>query len=289
MFTQMDKRDRARLLRERLIAMMNEREMNQTALARAVGVDRSTISQLLSGPMPRLPNAQVIAGCAVALGVSADWLLGLSQRRERAAEVVAASLSITAAPRAMADEQILSWHREAAGYKIRHVPAALPDMLKTPQMLRWEYAPHLGRSPDQIIGASEDRLDWMRASRSDYELAMPLYELASFVRGEGYYEGLPPEIRQAQIRRLLELHDQLYPTLRIFLFDARRIFSAPVTVFGPLMAVLYIGQSYLSFRDSERVSTFTRHFDLLVREAAVEARDFPRHLAALAQQDATAQ
>ncbi len=283
MITQTDKRDRARLLRERVLARMSERGLSQSALAREVGIDRSTVSQLLSGPMPRLPNAQVIAGCAVALRVSADWLLGLSDRPESAADVVASSLSITAAPRAMIDEQVFAWHREAAGYKIRHVPAALPDMLKTHDMLRWEYAPHLGRSTEQVIGASDDRLNWMRAMRSDYEIAMPLYEVASFVRGEGYYEGLPDDVRRAQIDHMIALHQQLYPTLRIFLFDARRVFSAPVTVFGPLMAVLYIGQSYISFRDSERVGTFTRHFDLLVREAGVAARDFPRHLETLAQ------
>ncbi len=261
---------------------MAERGMSQSALAREIGVDRSTISQILGGTMPRLPNAQVVAGCATALGVSSDWLLGLSDRPERAADVVAASLSITAAPRAMIDDQVFVWHQEAAGYKIRHVPAALPDMLKTPEMLRWEYAPHLGRTVEQVIGASEDRANWMRQMRSDYEIAMPLYEVASFVQGVGYYQGLSAEIRRAQIAHLIAVHDQLYPTLRIFLFDARRVFSAPITVFGPLMAVLYIGQSYITFRDSQRVSTFTRHFDLLVREADVAAQDFPRHLEKLA-------
>jgi hypothetical protein len=107
---------------------------------------------------------------------------------------------------------------------------------------------------------------------------MPLYEVASFVRGVGYYAGLSREVRQAQVDRLIALHHQFYPSLRIFLFDARRVFSAPVTVFGPLMAALYIGQSYLVFRDAERVRTFAAHFDFLVREATVSARQFPDHL-----------
>jgi hypothetical protein len=77
------------------------------------------------------------------------------------------------------------------------------------------------------------------------------------------------------------LHTQLYPTLRVHLFDARRLYSAPLTVFGPLLAVLYLGRNYLAFRDSERVGALARHFDALVREADVPSRDFPAHLAGL--------
>ncbi len=276
--TKTDKRDRANLFRARLARAMEDRSASQSALARSVGVDRSTISQLLSGDGARLPNAQVVAECAAALGVSADWLLGLSDRPEQATDLLAASMEMSEAPRALIDETIFAWHREAAGYKIRHVPARLPDMLKTSAMLRWEYTPHLGKTTDQAIGASSDRLDLLRHAPSDYEIALPLFEFDSFIRGEGYYQGLPDPVRRAQIDRFLELHDQLYPTLRIFLFDARRLLSAPVTVFGPLMAVLYIGQHYLAFRDTERVRAFTRHFDLLVREAHVSAREIPDYI-----------
>ncbi len=74
-----------------------------------------------------MPNAQLAADSARALGVSADWLLGLSGRPEPIADLLAASLSLTEAPRALIDERIFAWHQEAAGYKIRHVPATLPD------------------------------------------------------------------------------------------------------------------------------------------------------------------
>ena len=145
-------------------------------------------------------------------------------------------------------------------------------------MLEWEYAPHLGRTADQAIGASEDRLTWMRSAQSDYEIAMPLYEIHSFAHGVGYYDGLPLEVRQEQIDHLLTLCEQLYPRLRIYLFDAKRLYSAPVTIFGPLMCVFYAGGHYMAFRDRDRIEVFTRHFDNLVREADVTARSFPTHL-----------
>ncbi len=281
MIEKIDKRSRAALFRRRLTEAMAQAGMSQSALARAVGVDRSTISQLLTGAGARLPNAQVVAECAAALRVSADWLLGLSDRPESAAELLAASLSLTEAPRALVDEQIFAWHQEAAGYKIRHVPAALPDMFKTRAMLEWEYAPHLGRTAHQAIGASEDRLNWMRGSTSDYEIAMPLHEMTSFARAEGYYARLPRAVREEQIDRFHSLSEQLYPRLRIYLYDAQRVFSAPVTIFGPLLAVLYMGRNYIVFRDSERVQAVTRHFDSLVREAEVTARDLPAYLGQL--------
>ncbi|WP_170599612.1 helix-turn-helix domain-containing protein [Ruegeria arenilitoris] len=273
-----DKRDRAAQFRLRLARAMDQRKMSQSALARTIGVDRSTVSQLLTDTGARLPNAHVVGSCASALGVSADWLLSLSNRPESAAELLASSLTMTEAPRALVDERIFEWHQQAAGYKIRYVPATLPDMLKTRAVLEWEYAPHLGRTADQAIGASEDRLTWMRGAQSDYEIAMPLYEIHSFAHGTGYYDGLPLQVRLDQIDHMLELCEQLYPRMRIYLFDAKRLYSAPVTIFGPLLCVFYAGSHYMAFRDRDRIEVFTRHFDTLVREADLTARHFPTHL-----------
>ncbi len=284
MLTNIDKRARALAFRDRLDRAMREAGVTQSALARATGADRSTISQLLKGDGARLPNAHLVGACAAALGVSADWLLSLSDRPESAADLLAASMTITEATRAPVDRQILEWHREAAGYKMRHVPAALPDMLKTPEMLEWEYAPHIGRSAAQAIGASQDRLHLLRAAHSDVEMALPIYEVETFVRGQGYYRDLPAALRRAQTAHLISLLEALYPRLRVYLFDARRLFSAPLTIFGPMLAVLYVGEQYLAFRDTTRVQAFTGHFDRLVREADVTARALPARLRAWAEE-----
>ena len=157
-----DKRLRAEQFRTRLDRAMQSKRISQSALARQIGADRSTISQLLIGR--RRAPAQCacrrrLCGCTWRVGGLAARPVGPARKRGRSA---VASLSLTEAPRALVDEQIFDWHREAAGYKIRHVPAALPDMLKTQAMLEWEYAPHLGRTTDQAIDASQDRLDWMQ-------------------------------------------------------------------------------------------------------------------------------
>ncbi len=281
MVLNIDKRQRAEQFRTRLARALQEAGSNQSDLARRIGVDRSTISQLLGGDGARLPNAHVVGACAATLGVSADWLLGLSDRPESAAELLAGALSLTEAPRALVDQRIFDWHREAAGYKIRHVPAALPDMLKTRAVLEWEYSPHLGKTADQAIGASEDRLAWMRAARSDYEIAMPRCEIESFAAGTGYYHGLPAELRREQLDRLIALGTQLYPRLRLYLYDAKRLYSAPLTIFGPLLCVFYAGSHYMAFRDRDRIETFTAHFDRLVRESDLTARDLPGFLSEL--------
>jgi hypothetical protein len=118
----------------------------------------------------------------------------------------------------------------------------------------------------------------MRESQSDYEIALPMHELAAFARGEGYYAGLPEDVRAQQLDHFADLSGQLYPRLRLYLFDARRLFSSPITVFGPLLAVLYLGRNYLAFRDRERVTSFTEHFDELIRQADVTARQIPEHV-----------
>ena len=215
-----DKRKRAAQFRERLRQALQLSGISQAALARTISVDRSTNSQLLGDSGARLPNAQVVGECAAALNVSTDWLLSLSDRPENATDIVANSLALTRAPRALVDEQMYHWHREAAGYKIRHLPATLPDMFKTDAMLEWEYAPHLGRTIQQAIGASKDRRNWMRQSTSDYEIAITIHEMVSFATSHGYYRDLPPEVRAKQIGWLVDLCDQFYPRVRIYLLIA---------------------------------------------------------------------
>ncbi len=281
MSNKVDKRVRAPMFQARLGQGLADAGVSQAQLARRIGVDRSTVSQLLTGDTPRLPNGQVVAEAAAALGVSADWLLGLSDRREPAAQLLASALDMPEAPRGNLSKVLMDWHAEAQGYKIRHVPATLPDILKTPDLIRWEYETTLQRDSTSVVALAEDRLAWLRDSRSDYEIAMPLAEVASFVRREGYYKDLPADLRDEQLDWLLQLHDQLFPRIRVFLFDARTVFSAPVTVFGPLLGVVYLGRTYMAFRDTERVQALSAQFDWLVRAAKVGAGDWPDHLLAL--------
>jgi transcriptional regulator with XRE-family HTH domain len=281
MVIKMDKRQRAAIFRQRLSRAMEVAQSNRSGLAREIGIDRSTISQLLGGDDARLPNAQIAADCASALGVSTDWLLGLTERPERPGDVIAAAMTVTEAARSSSDDQLLAWHQEAVGYKIRHVPATMPDMLKTEAVLKWEYGDFLSKTTDQAIGAMRDRIDWFRSSGSDYEIAAPIHEFESFARGDGYYHGLDATTRREQLDRISDFCADLYPSLRLFLFDAMRVFSAPITLFGPLIGVIYVGRFYLAFRESARVKLLTQHFDWLVREAEVDAREAATFVARL--------
>lgn len=269
----MHKNDRAELFRIRLAARLALTGMSRSALARAVGADRSTIAQLLASDELRLPNAHLAAECASALGVSADWLLGLSERPEPAAEVLAANFRMATAKRTPADDQIIAWHQEAAGHKIRHVPATLPDFLKTEAVLEWEYAAFLDKTAEQARGAMRETIDWLKAPGSDYEICVSVDKVRALARGEGYWEGLERETRAAQIEFMAERCARLYPSLRLYLYDSKRVFSAPVTIFGRLLAAVYVGQFYLVYRDIKQVSALTDHFDALVRESEVEARN----------------
>jgi hypothetical protein len=60
------------------------------------------------------------------------------------------------------------------------------------------------------------------------------------------------------------------------------VFSVPITIFGPLLASIYVGKFFLTFRDPERLRTLTDHFDWLVREAVVDARDAAGTVASMA-------
>src|SRR5215468_12734937 len=80
--------------RERLERIIRQTGLNHAAFARHVGVDRSTLSQLLSPANDRLPRAETLVAIARGCRTSIDWLLGLTERQQVGAELVEAALTI---------------------------------------------------------------------------------------------------------------------------------------------------------------------------------------------------
>jgi len=247
--------------------------MSRAALARVTGIDRSTLSQLLSAANDRLPRAETVAAIATALRVSLDWLLGLSQEDKLGADVLQESLQFTPSARTPVDENLARWHDESVGYKIRYVPATLPDLMKTDEVLRYEFEDYAVKTVDQAIAATHGRLAYTRHPETDMEICMSRQALEGFAFGEGPWRGLPAAARTEQLARMSSLCDELYPSLRLHLFDTLTHYSVPYTIFGPLRAAIYVGQMYFVFTTTPHIRTLTRHFDELVRAATVEARD----------------
>ncbi len=278
-----DRRQTVAVFRTRLAEALERAEMTRSGLARKTGVDRSTLSQLLSSENDRLPRADTVAAIAGALRVSLDWLLGLSHEAKLGADVLTESLQVTPSARSPVDENLARWHEAAVGYKIRYVPATLPDLAKTDDVLRYEFRDYVAKTADQAIAASQGRLAYTRLPETDVEICMPRQELESFARGQGRWNRLPETVRIEQLERLSALVDELYPSLRIYMFDELTHYSAPYTIFGPHRAALYVGQMYFVFTTTPHVRVLTRHFDALIRAAviqATEARDFIARLRA---------
>src|SRR5262245_50873922 len=78
--------------RQRLGQLFARSGLRQAEFARKVGLDRSTLSQLLGSETGRLPRAENIAAIARAEGVSIDWLLGLSEAGQAATNVLHSSV-----------------------------------------------------------------------------------------------------------------------------------------------------------------------------------------------------
>ncbi|QDG78444.1 helix-turn-helix domain-containing protein [Labrenzia sp. PHM005] len=278
----MDKRDRAELFRERLSTALREREMNRSDLARGADLDRSTVSQLLSEDSPRLPNGQALAAIATALGVSADWLLGLSAHKGAAAEILDQAVQVAETDRHPVDEHLLAWYRDAVGAKIRHVPANLPDVLKTEAVLAHEYSGETLRTAGQAITGTRDQRALLSRAETDMEICLSKEALEAFARGEGMWSGLSTDCRKEQLNVMGQTLAEHYPSLRLHLFGANDRYSAPFTVFGQKWAALYLGQRYLAFSNTRHVQLFSKHFDDLVRHALVrshEAGEFAENLA----------
>lgn len=274
--------ERARLFRDRLNEAMQAQWLNRSTLAERAGVDRSTISLLLSAQQVRLPSGHVVAELAAALNVTADWLLGLTTTTRAPGEILRESLQVAERVPGHADANIERWLNEAADAKVRNVPASLPEFMKTEAVMTLEYADYASKSPQQALAETEARLTINRLPGRDTEMALPRQRLEDFARRAGIWADLKAEHVQEQLTRMADLCDELYPSLRLHLYDQRQHYSAPITVFGQRRAVIYVGSSYFVFNTPEHVQTLTRHFDQLVRDASVLSHETAQWLRSLA-------
>jgi transcriptional regulator with XRE-family HTH domain len=269
------------VFRERLGQVIERSGLNRSAFAARTGLDRSTLSQLLSATNDRLPRAETIAAIAMKQSVSVDWLLGLSQEDQLGTNIVTESLEIAAGGGAPEDERLVRWHAEAVGYKVRYVPTTLPDMLKTEGTIAFEFSGQGGTIRDTQIDQAVKRLAYTRRPETDIEACASVQSVEAFVRGEGIWRSIPEETRAAQLDHMIALVGELYPTFRWFLFDGLQRFTVPYTVFGPTRAIIYVGGMYFVFNSTEHIRVLIRHFDELIRAAVIQPPDVAQWLAEL--------
>lgn len=266
----MDKRDLADIFHARLAMLFDRSRLSQSAFAASVGIDRSALSLLLSRKTARLPRVETLLTIAERNAVTLDWLLGVSEDEGvTGAMVSSGSIETTEEDGA---SLLMRWHAESAGSKIRYVPARIPDLLRTTDVIAYEASASHQSSIAQVEGAAF-RLDYNRAAGTDMECCMPLQTLEQFAAGAGIWSGLPQPVRLAQITHMADLIDELYPSFRLFLFDGRERFSIPYTIFGSSRVAIFAGQMYLVLNSVETIRTMQRQFEGLIRHVRIHAHE----------------
>ncbi|MGF1611133.1 MAG: hypothetical protein ACFCUQ_17150, partial [Kiloniellales bacterium] len=179
------------------------------------------------------------------------------------------------------NERLVRWHAEAAGYKIRYVPSTLPDLLKIEAVIDYEYRAQGSTVPQVHQGMAEMRLAYSRRPETDMEVCSSYQSVQEFARGEGIWRDLSAKVRREQLRWMIALTDELYPTFRWFLFNGLQDYCVPVTIFGPLRAAVYFGGMYFVFSSTEHLRAMTQQFDNLIRGAVVQPPEIGRFLGVL--------
>jgi transcriptional regulator with XRE-family HTH domain len=267
----MNKRQTAAAFRDRLAALVAQSGQSQTAFAAAIGIDRSALTQLLSGAQPRLPRAETLLALAGRFQVSTDWLLGLSEDRG----VATRSLDAVEAEAALDDQgrtAMERWHAEAAGQKVRYVPAQLPDLMRTEAVIAFQ-AQSSEQEQRRMQAQTRRRLHFSRMPESDIELCMPFQTLEIFAEGRGVWRGLPAASRAAQIDHIAATLDELYPAFRMYLYDGRSRFAPPMTLFGYSRAAVWAGEFYFHIRAKALILALAQAFDAHIRAASVQAHE----------------
>lgn len=258
--------------RSRLLDLISRNELSQARFAARSGLDRSTLSQLLSEGAVRLPRSETIVKIATRNSASVDWLLGLSETDAVTADIVAQP-AIASESGENSNENLRKWHEDARGSKIRYVPSTLPDQLKTAAVAVHENARLTRAQADQLMLAIKDSSAHMKDGGSEIEVCSSRQSLESFARGEGIWRHLPLRERRRQLQHMADALEAYYPSFRWFLFDGRENYAAPYTVFGTRRAALYVGSFYFVFTSREHIRQLTAHFDSLIRAAQVQPNE----------------
>lgn len=267
-----NRRDASVGFRQRLGEVIARSGLNHSAFARSVGLDRSTLAQLLAASQDRLPRAETLMAIAAARRVSVDWLLGLTRHERLGGASFGDIMQIARPEPSPMDAKMYEWMTEAAGYRIRTVPASVPDVLKTDGVLRYEYPSDVAGS----IAQAQKRLDYLRRPETELEACCALQTVMGLARGEGQWSGLPLEIRRSELAHIESLCRELYPSFRLYLYDLRQTYSVPFTVFGPQRVAVFLGGLYFVFTSNEYIQVMARRFDDLIRAAVVQPPDVPR-------------
>jgi transcriptional regulator with XRE-family HTH domain len=265
--------------RVRLASLIGSEHGQRSVWAKELGIDRTTLTQLLSSSNRRMPRAETLIAIARHGRVSVDWLLGLQSTdptTDDTSEAAVPHYPVIERDAGSADDaRLLKWRIEASGSKIRYVPSTLPDLLKTEEVMRYERIGTPAGTLQRDRVAASGTLTWQRRPDADMECCSSLQSLEGFASGHGVWARLPVRSRRAQLEHMADLADELYPTFRWFLYDGRSRYAAPVTIFGVGRAALYVGQMYLVFTTEEHVVALAQHFDSLLRVATVQPPDIP--------------
>ncbi|UOM35255.1 helix-turn-helix domain-containing protein [Acuticoccus sp. I52.16.1] len=271
--------------RERLQLVIDRSRLSPSAYAKAVGIDRSTLAQLLAPANARLPRAETLAAVATLAGVSVDWLLGLTSQERPGAEVIE-PVRIEGGAHSPIDDRFLRWYAEAetAGYRIRSVPRSFPDFLKSAEVTAYEYAQWPEVDEAATARWALERREHLRRSELSQESCVPIQALQAFAAGTGQWHALPARVRHEQLVEMSTICRELYPSLTFHLYDLRQTYSAPFTVFGPQRAMIYIGALFFMFTATEHVRALNRRFDDLIRAAVVQPHEACELMARLAEE-----
>ncbi|MGR4001031.1 MAG: helix-turn-helix domain-containing protein [Alphaproteobacteria bacterium] len=268
-------------IRSRIRTLMESHGLNRSNLAQRAGLERSTLSQLLSEKGSRLPSVETLGQISDSFRVSVDWLLGRSALPTDGISVMDTQATITSGE-GPNDSPISQWYLDAQGYKIRYVPSNLPDLLKNRRTTQHEYARLEDMTTPEAHDYQQTRLNYQRLPDTDMECCLSMQTLRLFAEGRGLWEGLSRADRVLQLRDMARLTRDLYPSFRWFLFEGRRQFVPPMTIFGVQRVAFYIGRSFLVLNNPAQVRHFISQFDGLIRDATHSPTEVPAYLLELA-------
>ncbi len=274
-------REQFRLFQQRLNQAFKEQDIVPARFSKQTGIARSTLSDLLKGEDIRLPRLDTIVALAEHLDVTSDWLLGLSNEKNKVSEIIESALQVAETEQASKDKDPLhQWlSTEMTDTKLRQACLFFPDHMATIDVLLYKYKDryeHHGLTSEKVDAFSHSYRD--KIEHISVEMCAPLVNIETFAYGHDIWSELALEARQRQLLALADRLEETYPKHQMYLYDGLRNKPPMFILYGHQKASLWIGSYHLIFHIPKQVEAFHKQFDQHIRNTLIYPHEAPNYL-----------
>lgn len=282
----MKKEDVFETFQERLKRSIQALEISPTEFCRKNDIDRSTLTQLMHNKDLRVPRIDTLAKLSCALGVSSDWLIGISNEKGTMAEIMSESLrTIPSYDSASEYKEPLEQIAETGDIdtKIRHHLITVPEYLYLDKIIPQYYSNLRVNDREEFSKIIDRFIHVLRPNvpKMAFETIFSVQVLQKMVERRDRWRNISKEDIRDQLLHIADYYEEIYPQQQLYLYDEVDRLCAPMLIYGSKKVSLWVGSFHFVFNASNVVNAAHENLNAMIRIAKYLPHQSPDYIRSL--------